>query len=409
MGERLFRPGETVTVGSAAGNTFPLEGGPACHRLFVARPEGGWLLVAPDDVEGSVSGPEGVRHIADLRGAETRGAWRLALSEDVRGRVAFGGTTFLFQLVEAPPAPARPVLPGDFRARVVEEEDPLFHGLLAVFTTVAAGFMAWVWTTPLPERAEIDEIEGFADLLAHLEPIPLVLPPPADRAAPSPAAPAPPTPGPRTRPSPTRAAGPTDPPPTLESVRARSRLLQVLTGDDDRGDDVVRRLLGDDGGFAPGVALVGDPEASLAFGFPRRAKDAGRLEDAAVAGRTLTGGTVATGKGAAVAVRAAFPVPEASPDVPMGDEAAIRRVVLASQGRIVTCVDQSLKGDPHLDGRVGVGFTVVAGRVTEAHLVSNDTGDAQLGACVTRAVRQLRFDPGLSAEVAELPWIVSGK
>lgn len=99
--------------------------------------------------------------------------------------------------------------------------------------------------------------------------------------------------------------------------------------------------------------------------------------------------------------------PSAEP--PPSDPAEIQRVVKAHSGRVQACVERSLRVDPRLEGTVGVGFTVAGGAVTEAHLVRNTTGDAAMGACVVGAVRSFQFDPGTSAEVAEYPWVVSGR
>jgi hypothetical protein len=95
----------------------------------------------------------------------------------------------------------------------------------------------------------------------------------------------------------------------------------------------------------------------------------------------------------------------APPDV----QASIAATVKKSQGRILSCLERALKEAPTLAGRVSVGWTIVEGRVTESHLVANTTGDDALGGCVVAAVRGFRFDPTVTAEVAEFPWVVSGE
>ncbi len=98
-------------------------------------------------------------------------------------------------------------------------------------------------------------------------------------------------------------------------------------------------------------------------------------------------------------------VPETSATA---DRDAIASVVKRSQGRIQTCLEQSLRANPSVNGKVSAGWTIIDGRVTESHLVANTTGDDALGVCITRSVRAFRFDHTISAEVAEFPWIVSG-
>lgn len=86
------------------------------------------------------------------------------------------------------------------------------------------------------------------------------------------------------------------------------------------------------------------------------------------------------------------------------DARAICDVLRGSGERVTGCaLDAFSRG---ASGRFAVGFTIVEGVVTEARLVTNDTGDDALGACVVDVVRALRFDPALSATVAEYPWVL---
>jgi len=50
--------------------------------------------------------------------------------------------------------------------------------------------------------------------------------------------------------------------------------------------------------------------------------------------------------------------------------------------------------------------SLVEGRVTTTHLVSNTTGNDALGGCMVRAVQTLRFDATVTADVAEFPWVI---
>ncbi len=86
----------------------------------------------------------------------------------------------------------------------------------------------------------------------------------------------------------------------------------------------------------------------------------------------------------------------------------ISSVVKKSQGPIQSCLEKALINQPTLNGRVSIGWSIVAGRVTQASVVSNDTGDDALAACMSGAVRTFRFPETLTAEVAEFPWVLSG-
>lgn len=371
VAERLFRPGEPVVVGDAADATFR---GPGPRRVLLRPAGSGWVV--PGGLDGAVS-RQGV--VAALSGP-------LLLDEHARGRVVLGDTTYLFQLVAAPPEPARVALL-DLRPRLIEDEDPLFAGLLGAFTLVAAAFMAWVQVTPLPERVELEWFDDIAELPPVVRvalPDPLAVPEfvgaaPSERRAPRSAEPAP--------------AG-----------RPRSRLVHVF-GQPGDGPSAFERLLGEDVLDLSAVRFT-EGEASADPGTFRRATATSR-EDAAVTVDDLDAGDVEEHLGTGLTVTPRIE-PERAPTLDEGDPADIASVVRKHQGRVTTCVEQSLKSNPGLSGRVSLGWTVVDGGVTEAHVVQNQTGDAALGACFERAVRGLRFGAGVNAEVAEFPWIVSG-
>lgn len=92
-----------------------------------------------------------------------------------------------------------------------------------------------------------------------------------------------------------------------------------------------------------------------------------------------------------------------------GDAGDIQRVVLASRGRVESCVQVALLQDLCTQGRIGVGWKVEAGKVTAAAITRNTTGNAELGGCVVKAVRSMRFDPGFSGSIDEYAWVVSGQ
>jgi len=60
-----------------------------------------------------------------------------------------------------------------------------------------------------------------------------------------------------------------------------------------------------------------------------------------------------------------------------------------------------------MTGGVAVELSIVDGKVTDVSVGTNTTNDAELGACVARAVRSLRFGDDVTAQV-EYPIAVSG-
>ncbi len=414
--ERLIRHGEVVTVGESPRNTFVVTGTKlgARHDLFVFV-GGSYSLNVPEWVEGKIQWKDGIRGLDELRTRtemQKKGeAWQLPLGENIRGKVSLGTTTVLFQFVPAPPEPVRPVTAADFRSHILDEDDPLFLGLLGVFTVVAAAFMLYVYITPVVERLDMDAIEDAADLVVEkkLDVIEIVDPnvipeapveKPVEKPVDKPADKAPVEKAPEAA-------------PTADSVAKKSLLLQMIGTTGDAGG-AATDILGDDGAAMAGLdqALngVSGVQSATADNVGLQNGGKGGRGDAVVGiDKSGAGGTSATGEGGAVKVKK--PVlggGEMENDDP-SDTTGIATVVKKSRGLIESCLEQSLKINPEINGRVSVGWTIQGGKVTESHLVSNTTGDDGLGQCISKKVRSFRFDPGLSTSVSSYAWAVSGQ
>ncbi|MES2638242.1 MAG: AgmX/PglI C-terminal domain-containing protein [Myxococcota bacterium] len=419
--EKVLKIGETVTIGENPRNSFVLTGTklPPRFELFIAKGDS-YVLSVPDWVEGKISWKDGIRGLDEIRqrgeAVKKGDLYFYQLNENVRGKVTIGSSTILFQFVPAPPEPVRAVTAADFRPRLLDEDDPLFHGLLGVFSLVAAAFMAWVYTTPPREYVDLDALKDALTLVVErkIEAVELVqdVPVPGDEGVkPEEKADKPAEKKPAADNSPD-----TPSPPSKDSVAKKSLLLQMIgTSGNANGSDVVADILGDDGAAMAGLdrALAGVSGVEQAdAGNVGGAKSGGKgnSTDATVGVGNASGGNGTVGTGTVkVAVKAKIDVGTADADVESGDAGNIASVVKKSQGRIQTCLESSLKANPSVNGRVSVGWTINAGKVTESHLVKNSTGDAKLGQCIVGAVRMFRFDETLTAEVQEFPWVVSGQ
>ncbi|MDP2317272.1 MAG: AgmX/PglI C-terminal domain-containing protein [Pseudomonadota bacterium] len=418
--EKVLKIGETVTIGDNPRNSFVLTGTklPSRFELFVAKGDS-YILVVPDWVEGKISWKDGIRGLDEIRqrgeAVKKGDLYYYQLNENVRGKVTIGSSTILFQFVPAPPEPVRAVSAADFRPRLLDEDDPLFHGLLGVFSLIAAAFMAWVYTTPPREHVDLDALKDALDLVVErkIDKIVVIEEAPAEDAE-----------GPKpdkkeekstekTEKAETKPANPQ--PASKESVAKKSLLLQMIgTNGNANGDNAVTDILGDDAASMAGLdralAGVSGVEQADAGNMGVKSGGANGRADATVGVGVATGGNANVGTGTAkVTVKAKVDMGSADADVESGDAGNIASVVKKNQGRIQTCLETSLKANPGVNGRVSVGWTIMAGKVTESHLVKNTTGDDALGQCVTRAVRGFRFDESLTASVAEFPWVVSGQ
>lgn len=418
--ERIIKSGESVTMGDGPRNTFSLPGtglGNA-HSLFVCQ-NGSYALVVPTTVTGRISWRDGIRELDDLRAKgemQKRGEfWALPLGNNVRGKVSLGGTTVLFQFVPAPPEPVRPVTAADFRVKLFNDDDPLFLGLLAVFNFIAVAFQLVVFLLPAPESNALDHVEDAVDLLVERKPDEIKIEIPKAEIDTSKAETKEETKTETKEEAKAESEPKAKAEPTTESVTKKSALLQRIgTAGNTSSDQFASDLLGDaqaqNGDFKAALDGAGKVDDASQGNVGMKAGGAGGRGDAAVGITDSKAGDAST-QTAAVAVKKAVVDMSGAEDVTAeaGDAGGIRTVVKKNQGRVEACTQAALKLNPEMKGRIGIGWAVQEGRVSDVRLVTNTTKDDELGTCMVRAVKGFRFDPGLTATVAEFPWIVSGQ
>ena len=88
-------------------------------------------------------------------------------------------------------------------------------------------------------------------------------------------------------------------------------------------------------------------------------------------------------------------------DVVAGDPGGITFVINAKKAKFQECYDVVPRDDSSLGGKVTVLFDVGRGRVLEAGITANTTGNEALGECILRTIRLLRFSPSVEADVEQ--------
>jgi hypothetical protein len=78
---------------------------------------------------------------------------------------------------------------------------------------------------------------------------------------------------------------------------------------------------------------------------------------------------------------------------------SVTSVLRRYKGRVERCYEQSLRRNSELQGRVEIELSVAGGTVQTSAIASNSTGDDELGACILRQIKGLKFDPSVEAEV----------
>lgn len=112
--ERIIRQRQSVTVGPGEKNLFVIGSTTikGSLKLFEVK-DGRYYLNFDKSMSGRVALPTGISDLSVLEGQarKTSTGFSTGLTEDSRGKVVIGETTFLFQFVAPPPVQPKPQLP----------------------------------------------------------------------------------------------------------------------------------------------------------------------------------------------------------------------------------------------------------------------------------------------------------
>ena len=192
--ERVIKQRTHVTIGPSEKSMFvvPSKGIPPSFRLFELVGSD-YHLTFLDGMTGRVALKTGVSDLGALKGSAKRvqvgsvQAYQVALTEEARGKVIVGETTFLFQFVAPPPAQARPQLPVSVKAGFSDGID-WTTTIIAAFSFLlhfgAVGAVYSDWMDPV-----IDEENNVAALIESVKQLPP--PPPVEQPKDTPDTPAP--------------------------------------------------------------------------------------------------------------------------------------------------------------------------------------------------------------------------
>ncbi|HVY46996.1 MAG TPA: energy transducer TonB, partial [Minicystis sp.] len=128
--ERVIKQRSHVTIGPSEKSMFviPSKSLPANFRLFELI-GGEYCLNFLDGMTGRVALKTGISDLQALRAQAKRvplgsvQAYQVQLSDEARGKVVVGETTFLFQFVAPPPVQPKPQLPVSVKAGLASEID----------------------------------------------------------------------------------------------------------------------------------------------------------------------------------------------------------------------------------------------------------------------------------------------
>jgi hypothetical protein len=415
--ERLIKAGQSVIVGESAKNTFVF---PKTHlpkaEYFLFQYKGGkYVLNFTDKMTGKIRSAGALVKLDKLRTdpsvSKKGGVWQLPLSEQDRGKIGIDTITVLFQFVNPPPQKAvKPIQAMDFRPRMIEEDDPVFLGFLAIWSALAVVFMIWVWNTE-PSEISLDELpDRFTKMILDKPEEPKVVEEPeeidenankSDKAEESKAAEKAPEKAPKNE-SKTEKAERIEQ--RKEELISGSKLLLKIIGTtgDSRGGVVQNLWSDEDAGFGDidralteaGGGVTTDAGEALRTGKTGKGKaaDIGELGG-------VGGGSSKIDDGPAVQVTADIQLGEGDLSGADADKNQVKSTVKRYQGQLKYCYEQRLKANPNLEGRVELSWYVSGGSVSDVFVSSNNTGDNPLADCMVGKVKRWRFPNEVEGDI----------
>lgn len=431
--ERVIKQRTHVTIGSSHTNMFLAAGMnvPETMRLFELVGNE-YVVNLTDAMSGRVALPSGVTDVAQARasGVAKRAGnyYQLKLTEDSRGKVVVGDTTFLFQFVAPPPVQPKPQLPLAVKGGLASQIDWSFT-IIAAFSFLLhfglAGAVNSDWFDP-----EIDEDAETAALIQQAKDRPA---PPIEEKKEEAADPnAKKDEGKKDegkKPDPGKTAGKT--PAKTGGVTAKN--ADALSKD---LDALEMKALGSLGGTGPAQSSILKPGASAAdSSLDKVASKEGGIDTSgsglktgaggggpimpgqgggglAGVGNTKGGGGGGGGSGTDESTKVKAPTGDANTGAAAGASNVkdADGVIARNRWRFKACYNKALAADPTAGGTVKVTVKVgEGGEVVSASKASSDApGD--LTQCIVSSFNSMKFSPpdGGSATFT-VPVVLSAK
>jgi hypothetical protein len=182
--ERVIKQRTHVTIGPSEKSMFviPSKGIPPSFRLFELQ-GGEYFLNFLDGMTGRIALKTGVSELAALKSSAKRATsgptqvYQLQLSEEARGKIVVGETTFLFQFVAPPPVQPKPQLPVSVKAGIANDIDwttTIIAAFSFLFHFGAVGSIYSDWMDPI-----VDDEVDVAQLIESVKQLPP--PPPVEQ------------------------------------------------------------------------------------------------------------------------------------------------------------------------------------------------------------------------------------
>lgn len=420
--ERIIKQRTTVTVGSNERAVFviPSQAVPPMFKLFELIGNEYYLNFL-DGMTGRVALATGITDLTALRGQAKKvgGAYQVKLTEEARGKVVIGETTFLFQFVAPPPVQPRPQLPLAVKGGLAAQIDWSLT-IIAAFSFLlhfgVVGAMYSDWMDPVV--GDDLNVAGLVDMMKNIPPPPVTETPTETNANATATATATaaskPTSGAGGKTGSSgqsKAAGSVgDKQAAALVAQAESMQMQMLAALG--GGSAVQGALNrsdippvDLSGAAKSGAGVTAGTGDLKVGGGGGAIQGGG-RGSGLGG--LGGGTKGSGDGSAGTERkvegpkADAQVGGSTASVPISDA---DRVIAGLRGRFRTCYQTGLNSDPNMSGKVIITAKVDPnGEVSSASVTQNTGLSPAVASCIANVVKRAQFNPpGGSGSTLNIP------
>lgn len=421
--ERVIKQRTHVTVGPSEKNTFVVVASvPPSFKLFELVGSD-YFLNFLDGMTGRIALQTGPTDLAALRGSAKKnqqGAYQVRLTEDSRGKVVVGETTFLFQFVAPPPIQPKPQLPASVKSGLGDQVDwgltiiAAFSFLLH-FGAIGSFYSDWA------DKVVDDEasIGGLVERINKLPPPPPPEQPKVDEAATATAAAA-------AKEAPKAAggtAGKAAGAPGKGAPVSKEQGAALLAKLDQMDVATISTLTS--GGTATGNVLkdgqvptgqldqFAQSGAGVGASGPGGLKMGGPGGGPVVPGQgggglaSVGGGNGAQGTTGSSGGQQKVEGPKASVSgggsVSVGKISGADRVLAGARGRVRGCYQSGLGTNPDMEGRVSFTISVGgSGSVSSVNVSPGGTISGAVVSCINGVLRGLNFDPpdGGAATVA---------
>lgn len=415
--ERIVKQRVHVTVGPSEKAMFVITAAniPAQFRLFELLGNE-YHLNFLDGMGGRVALQTGITDLGALKGQARRvgPAYQVKLTEDARGKVTIGDTTFLFQFVAPPPVQPRPQLPLavkgglsaqiDWNLTIISAFSFMFH-----FGIVGAMYSDWMDPVVNDDVA----VSGLIDMVKSAAPPPAEPPKEEDKnankddtsakqaekkAAPQPH---------QQQTAGAQKGGASAPDPKVvagllnEAEQAKIAILAALGAAgpatagslrDDNGAPVDLNKLASGGG---GINNQGGSGLNLGpgGGGPITPGRGGSLQDIK-GGQTSSGNSSGAGTAERVVPVGNVSAGGVAQSVPVANAEAVIRGQIAGAAR--ACYQRGLAEDPTMQGKVSLSIQIgPSGEVTGASPSVSGNISPKVASCIASAARRAKFSsPG---------------